>query len=386
MTTLHRQQGFTLVEVITVMLVLVAIASITVESSKDFVFQNRYEITKDRYEKIRKAIIGDPNQVINGQPNIEGFVKDVGRLPFNLHELTDGYCSANTATQIYPDSTTCTNDASGQWHSKVYLSSADLRDGWGNGTTSDSNYGWKVSFPTANSMNIQSKGKDSEDGGSDYNADYPDTSIRASIEQSDWRVNVDGIQANVMASSINGSCTITSPPIDPATCQLAGRTWTANTPPCEGSAVPASKLGCESVGGIWNYGTPSGICMKINTAKNNNSVQITEDGRENLKQFNFNAFIIPQGSVLVGIYNGLDCSANNLTTYPLNHGEICKNTNDHASFTQANCSGTWKDDGTEQYCYGVTATICTTTLNGTLNKEEIKLTLSPNTTLPTINW
>lgn len=113
------QRGFTLIEVLTVMLVLVAIASITVESTKDFVFQGRYDITKDRYEKIKKAIIGDPNQVINGQPNISGFVADMGRLPHCLRELIDGYdcetqglCS-NTADLT---KTTCLSN-SGTWTS-----------------------------------------------------------------------------------------------------------------------------------------------------------------------------------------------------------------------------------------------------------------------------
>lgn len=89
----RKQTGFTLVELLTVMLVLVAMASVTIETTSDLAFQNRYEVTKDRYEKIKRAIIGRPDVLINGQPDISGFVADMGRLPRNLHELTvQNYC------------------------------------------------------------------------------------------------------------------------------------------------------------------------------------------------------------------------------------------------------------------------------------------------------
>ena len=109
MPTIPRQQGFTLIEVLAVMLVLVAIATITVESSKDFVFQNRYQVTQDRYDKIKQAIIGNPNQVVNGQPNISGFVADMGRLPNCLRELIDGYCAIGACSDgSNASQTTCT--------------------------------------------------------------------------------------------------------------------------------------------------------------------------------------------------------------------------------------------------------------------------------------
>lgn len=47
----NKAQGFTLVELLVVMLVLVALSSITLDFTKDFAFQGRYEVTKDRYEK-----------------------------------------------------------------------------------------------------------------------------------------------------------------------------------------------------------------------------------------------------------------------------------------------------------------------------------------------
>jgi len=90
---IKKQIGFTLVELLVVMLILTALASVTLDFTKDFAFQGRYEVTKDRYEKIKRAIIGRPDVLINGQPDISGFVADMGRLPRNIQELlVQNYC------------------------------------------------------------------------------------------------------------------------------------------------------------------------------------------------------------------------------------------------------------------------------------------------------
>jgi len=100
----NKTQGFTLVELLVVMLVLVALSSITLDFTKDFAFQGRYEVTKDRYDKIKRAIIGRPDVLINGQPDISGFVADMGRLPRNIQELlVQNYCMPNyTISQNNP--------------------------------------------------------------------------------------------------------------------------------------------------------------------------------------------------------------------------------------------------------------------------------------------
>jgi len=109
-----RLKGFTLVELLVVMLVLVALSSITLDFTKDFAFQGRYEVTKDRYEKIKRAIIGRPDVLINGQPDISGFVADMGRLPRNIQELlVQNYCSDDyRISDNTPDATGIT-DATG---------------------------------------------------------------------------------------------------------------------------------------------------------------------------------------------------------------------------------------------------------------------------------
>lgn len=414
----NKQKGFTLVEVLTVMLVLVAVASVTVETGSELAFQGRYEVTKDRYEKIKKAIIGDPNQIVNGQPNIEGFVKDVGRLPFALRELlVEGFCSDTR----YFTSTTCTDNSAG-WTDNgygwkgPYISSTQswnnpsaLSDDWGN--IGDGNYGWAVAFldstdtPTYNiasavSMNIQSKGKDQSTVATTaiYDKDYPPN--QPSIKPQDWQVNINNISVMVMPSSVSGNCALS--PADPATCTLTGGTY---EPPCTGFTAPTSRLGCQSVAGIWTD-SPSKLCLKMlhgSTAYNPSQSQtITENGREQLVSF-ANTYNVPAGKAIGFLFNDADTTDTDCSTNPptdiyqsTNQDSICINTNDHENFTPANCEtlgGTWINDGTEEYCDSVIDTpanaSCTdttgTNLGGTAH-PKFQITLIPHTTLPTINW
>ena len=348
-----KQAGFTLVELLVVMLVLVALSSITLDFTQDFAFQGRYEVTKDRYDKIKRAIIGRPDVLINGQPDISGFVADVGRLPRNIRELlSENYCLVKRT--IHESDTnaaaTCNAITASSWITQAnwkgpYLTvtkevtdAGAFSDGWGNEASNltDHNYGWTfclgsmavdgcyTSSPVigVNELLILSKGKNQVTGGAanTYDEDYPVS--QPSIKQVDWMVDLDGVMANLIASSINGSCTISSQPIDPATCGLAGRVWAAGI--CSGTAVPASKLGCESVGGTWSYGVASDLCIRV--TKNLHIYHsdgilptITENGREQIISFpsvfydaNTNTTkeagenMIPLGRASIGIYT--DCS------------------------------------------------------------------------------
>lgn len=315
------QRGFTLVEVLTVMLVLVAIASITVESTKDFVFQGRYDITKDRYEKIKKAIIGDPNQVINGQPNISGFVADMGRLPTNLQELLaqgnnptwqfdkkhcsnssysdqsscesnsfvwiEGYCSVpNQFTQ-----TNCST-ATGTWTTysgtglgfgwrRGYIETPNdptqpsaLSDGWGN-LGDNQNYGWEFhsNTPNANDLTIQSSGKNGCIKNSvptctdpdTYDADYPQTG-QAMLNASDWQSTNPTPSINITITPlVNFLATPIARPASNSEC--TNGTWTdAGTPQCV-MPLEYTQATCitAAVGGTWTAATATtiGYCSMV---------------------------------------------------------------------------------------------------------------------------
>jgi len=89
----NKNAGFTLVEMLMVILIIAATTKIVAVSMEDFGFAARYEHTISRLDTIRQAIIGNPKRTVNGQPDISGFVVDMGRLPRNLRELLDqSYC------------------------------------------------------------------------------------------------------------------------------------------------------------------------------------------------------------------------------------------------------------------------------------------------------
>jgi len=338
----HPQQGFTLVELLVVMLVLVALASITIETSKDFVFQQRYEVTKDRYAKIKKAIIGNPNQVINGQPNIEGFVKDVGRLPFKLEELTNGYCEDNVA--YHADEPACTT-ATKTWNTKTYLSSDKvLKDGWGND--------WIVNNPVTN---IQSLGKDNLAGGSDYNVDYPATAT--AINQNDWKVDISLLKVSIN-TPYNGACSA-------ETCSNPVYTTQADCiapiPPSIW-VIPTSKANCEAGGESWTP-TPKPICIRlthnnVNYVTDSTSLSVQENGREQL----ISGFNFYQDANDDGIQDAGENILTN-TLIPIGKATIAIHT------------------------YTISSSTCESAFyNSTLHSDTIDLTMIPNTTLPTINW
>ncbi len=68
-----------------------------------------------RVENIHKAIVGDPNRSIAGQPDIFGFVMDMGQMPNNLHKLLEAdYCKTD---KNVTDQVTCAtlNAGTGVW-------------------------------------------------------------------------------------------------------------------------------------------------------------------------------------------------------------------------------------------------------------------------------
>ncbi|MCK4843230.1 MAG: type II secretion system protein [Methylococcales bacterium] len=107
-----KQIGFTLIEMMMVLLIIGATMKIVAVSFEDIGFSARYEQTISRLDSIRQAIVGNPKRTINGQPDISGFVSDMGRLPINVRELIhlDGYCLADNS---WDNETECINVAKG---------------------------------------------------------------------------------------------------------------------------------------------------------------------------------------------------------------------------------------------------------------------------------
>lgn len=150
----NKSSGFTLIEMLMVILIIGATTKIIAVSFEDLAFTSRYEQTVSRLDTIQQAIIGDSKRSINGQPDISGFVSDMGRLPANIRELIEqgvqndytGRCSNTAITTNKED---CFADGSAWlisgWRKHVNISDDPgsthaYTDGWGN--ESANNYGW----------------------------------------------------------------------------------------------------------------------------------------------------------------------------------------------------------------------------------------------------
>ena len=312
-----KQAGFTLVELLVVMLVLVALSSITLDFTQDFAFQGRYEVTKDRYDKIKRAIIGRPDVLINGQPDISGFVADMGRLPRNIQELlVQNYCMPDyRISDNRPDADIIGSYATKQeWCEGEYVATVEwveqtawvdptatslgygwrgpyitaqkpdfqenaLSDGWGSVAVAitDHNYGWRfvhkdsadsviatintnvASIGNAATLDIQSLAKDQAIGGSGYDEDYPVS--QPTISQNDWLLSINKLNVNL---KVNTFCKFSSK----SSCLKSGGSWTA----CR-----YTETKCNTLAGSWNDTNPltnassdKGVCQlsEINCAKN----------------------------------------------------------------------------------------------------------------------
>jgi prepilin-type N-terminal cleavage/methylation domain-containing protein len=220
----QRQQGFTLLELLVVIgllgLVAISITSLVIEDQG----VQRQEVTKKRWDEIRKAIVGDTSRTLNGEPMLSGYVADMGRLPANLDELlAQDYDNDNDSAtpsiinqpawvtvqlnSVTPD---VTGELSGGWRGPYLYTGGSqfFRDGWGNvdpdninpNNEDTKNYGWNVT-PTGVSPNIidiavQSLGFDNAIGGDNYDEDYP--TVATLVNANEWQLNSSNVSFNIV--------------------------------------------------------------------------------------------------------------------------------------------------------------------------------------------
>lgn len=387
-----NQQGMTLIELTVVLLILISLATIAIRSTAGLQDQARWEQTKNRYAEIKKAIIGDPKLIINGQPDISGFVADMGRLPACIQELlAEGYCPKNT----FCDQTACNTDTPDSWVASgynwkgPYLISSELAtdadafsDGWGR--TAAGNYGWSITFDTINTasattMTIQSLGKDQTAGGtSPYDSDYPATT--PSINKNDWQIDISGgvsVMVNTLSNGECGEATCSKPSLeDSVSCTSEGATW--NPPPCSDpthtdktacedasetwTPSPAGEANCKAATKLWNP-IQQDICLHIEYRGINNTTGATE-----IKTAISDTFPITEdGNQHIALFSGfkVDDNGNEIT----DAGETTINDLPIGNITFA----VKKDCTTAPLDYG----------NST---NPVPVTVFPHKPLPTINW
>ena len=124
------RRGFTLVELVIVIVVLGILAAFALPRFGSMSNSSKIAATKEEMVTLKRAIIGNPSAVAGGQYIDRGFEGDVGRLPSALTDLTAKPASV-------PDWNAFTHVG---WNGP-YMDSANgdyLKDAWGQNYVYDS--------------------------------------------------------------------------------------------------------------------------------------------------------------------------------------------------------------------------------------------------------
>ncbi len=110
--TKRKNSGFTLLELVVVVGIMGLMSTMAMDLYTDKSNQKRFELTKQRIDELKYAMIGNSSHIVNGVPITNSFVADIGELPENINALLfNEYCSNITYfTQIK-----CENEGD-TWH------------------------------------------------------------------------------------------------------------------------------------------------------------------------------------------------------------------------------------------------------------------------------
>ncbi|MFZ5979231.1 MAG: carboxypeptidase-like regulatory domain-containing protein [Candidatus Zixiibacteriota bacterium] len=97
MTSMNNNRGFTLIELIIVILIIGIIAAVTTRQMSNSIESSLYEQTKKEMDQLAQAITGDPHLYSDNSRVDFGYVGDVGALPVNFDALVEnpGYDTWN---------------------------------------------------------------------------------------------------------------------------------------------------------------------------------------------------------------------------------------------------------------------------------------------------
>jgi len=92
---MDRKCGLSLIEVLMAVLLVSVLATVAIPAFTNFTKDARVQVTKERMDVIKRAIVGDPRLVSNGQYVQPGYEAQVGALPGTLTDLVTicGTCS-----------------------------------------------------------------------------------------------------------------------------------------------------------------------------------------------------------------------------------------------------------------------------------------------------
>lgn len=117
------QRGFTLIELVIIIVVLGIIAVFAVPRFADIASSSKVSATLDEMNNLKKAIIGNPSAIAGGEYIDRGFEGDVGYAPSALRDLA-----------AKPDSISAYNRLNRLGWNGPYIDSSGgvyLKDAWG---------------------------------------------------------------------------------------------------------------------------------------------------------------------------------------------------------------------------------------------------------------
>jgi len=137
---LKRQQGFTLIEIVLVIVILGILSGIAIRQFGKQVETAQYEQTKKELDQLALAITGNPEIVTNGSRSDFGYVGDVGALPSSLTNLATNPGGYTTWDGPYIDPGPNGNDYLSDAWSTAYILSDTLIRSIGSGSNIDKRF------------------------------------------------------------------------------------------------------------------------------------------------------------------------------------------------------------------------------------------------------
>ncbi len=147
-----NQKGFTLIELVLIILLIGVISSLAVRKMSTSVNTAQYEQTKKELDQLAYAIVGNPNVYTNGSRTDFGYVGDVGALPPNLNALYQNPGGYTSWDGPYITNGTSDNDfQKDAWNVDYILSSTSIRS-TGSGSNIDKDFTPTTTALLANSL------------------------------------------------------------------------------------------------------------------------------------------------------------------------------------------------------------------------------------------